>query len=66
MPLQDKQITDLYTQIQFEALKETHKNQPLDLTLMEMLNAYDQVVNYQSIGSQYAPHSGLTSPGNDI
>ncbi len=52
MPLQDKKVADLYTQIQSEALKETHKDHPVNLTLIEMLNAYDQVVNYQSMGSQ--------------
>ena len=45
--LLDKQISDLYQQIQFEALRETHKNYPAELTLMEMLNSYDQVINYQ-------------------
>jgi hypothetical protein len=64
--LQDKQVSDLYSQIQFEALRETRKAYPDDLTLMEMLNAFDQVVNYQGMGSQFAPGSGIISPSNEI
>ena len=62
--LQDRQINDLFQQIQFQALREANKNHPADLTLMEMLNAYDQVINYQQFaaGSQF----GITSPTNEI
>ena len=40
----EKNIQELYTQVQLEAMKMTRKRIPEELTLIEMLNAFDKVV----------------------
>lgn len=40
----DKNIQELYLQVQMEAMRMTRKRAPEELTLIEMLNAFDLVV----------------------
>ena len=50
-----------------EALRSTRKRAPEDLTLIEMLNAFDQVVNRNGAPSSKSSKSGdALSSGNEI
>jgi hypothetical protein len=59
-------IEELYRQVQMEAMSMTRKRAPEEVTLIEMLNAFDLVVSRN--GGSVTPSSDKSSAtsGNDI
>lgn len=59
-------IEELYRQVQMEAMRMTRKRAPEEVTLIEMLNAFDLVVSRN--GGSVTPSSDKSSAtsGNDI